>query len=123
MLQLLLIFLGGGLGSLARYWLSLTITRNLETNFHFGTLAVNILGSFLIGIFLVISERNSIGLMRPLLVTGFCGGFTTFSTFAYENYKLIQAGDYLSTTAYTGMSLFWGVAATALGVALTRMLP
>ena len=118
----LIIFLGGGLGSVCRYLMSKIITENLETTFPWGTLTVNILGSFLIGIFLgLIAKHELHGAWKYLLVTGFCGGFTTFSTFAHDNYSLLRGQKYLESFAYTGFSLFWGFAATFLGLWLVKM--
>jgi fluoride exporter len=116
MQQLLIIFLGGGFGSICRYIVSKLITQQFETTFPLGTLIVNILGSFLIGVILASIEKyqwNSI--WAYLLVTGFCGGFTTFSTFAYENYLQLKSSNYSAMFSYTFMSLLWGFSATWLG--------
>ena len=122
MQELLIIFFGGGLGSICRYLMSKVITENIETTFPWETLAVNIFGSFLIGVFLgLIAKYDLNSAWKYLLVTGFCGGFTTFSTFSLDNYRLIKEQEYLESFAYTGLSLFWGFAGTFLGLWLVRM--
>jgi len=100
--QLLLVFIGGGLGSTLRFivgrWLNST-----ENGIPYGTFATNILGSLLIGIILGMAAKND-GLSESqtlLLATGFCGGFTTFSTFAYENHVFLKSGDFTSFAFYT----------------------
>jgi fluoride exporter len=116
MQQLLMIFLGGGFGSICRYILSKLITEQFETAFPLGTLSVNIIGSFLIGAMLASIEKYQLhSLWAYLLVTGFCGGFTTFSTFAYENYLQFRTGNYSAMFSYMFMSLLWGFSATWLG--------
>jgi CrcB protein len=113
MQQLLIIFLGGGFGSICRYMISKLITQQFETTFPLGTLSVNIIGSFLIGAMLASIEKYQLdSLWAYLLVTGFCGGFTTFSTFAYENYLQFKTGNYSGMFSYIFMSLFWGFSAT-----------
>ena len=87
MKPLLLVFLGGGLGSSLRYGLGKYL-NSAATGFPYGTFAVNIIGSLLVGTILVIAAKNdSISQNTMLLIdTGFCGGFTTFSAFFYENH-------------------------------------
>jgi CrcB protein len=123
MKQLLLVFLGGGAGSMLRY----SIMRYMNTSHHsipFGTLTVNVLGSFVIGVLLgaLIKNDPTSGNMSLLLVAGFCGGFTTFSAFAYENYELLKNGEFLNFALYTGGSLILGVLAVLLGIWLSRSL-
>ena len=92
---LLLIFLGGGLGSIFRYLSQVLVNKWISIHFPLGTLAVNIVGSFLIGIALALLGNNQHHVMRFLFVIGFCGGFTTFSTFSYDSVVLLKEADYL----------------------------
>ena len=120
-LQFFMVFLGGGLGSCSRYFISKVISSEVETIFPLGTFTVNITGCFLIGIFIGIIERFQ---LHPnwtlLLVTGFCGGFTTFSSFSYENYLLLKNSEYLLGLVYTLMSLCWGFAAIFVAIFMIR---
>ncbi|NND62060.1 MAG: fluoride efflux transporter CrcB [Flavobacteriaceae bacterium] len=116
-----LVFLGGGLGSALRYgvgkWLN-----NSETAFPLGTFSVNILGSLIIGIILGYALKNESISQNTLLflATGFCGGFTTFSAFAYENFDLLKNGDLVNSGIYTLSSLIFGIGAVYLGVWLIK---
>ncbi|MDN3642163.1 fluoride efflux transporter CrcB [Lutimonas halocynthiae] len=122
MKQALLVFLGGGLGSVARYWLSLKL-NNFENAIPYGTLLANILGSLIIGFILGYSSRT--GLLSEnqslLLATGFCGGFTTFSTFAYENHLYIKGGDYFSFLPYMAVTFVLAIGAVFLGMYLSKL--
>lgn len=123
MRQLLFVFLGGGLGSMLRY----VISKNLNPYFqHFflGTFLVNIVGCLLIGIILGLSlKSNYLTENQTLLLgTGFCGGFTTFSTFAFEKHSLLSEGHLLNFSVYTISSIVVGVIAIAIGLWLSKML-
>lgn len=117
MKPLLLVFLGGGLGSTLRYGLSKYLNSTI-TGIPYGTFAANILGSLLIGIILGIAAKNdSISQNTMLLLaTGFCGGFTTFSTFAYENHVFLKSGDFGMFALYTIASFVIGFGAVFLGI-------
>lgn len=120
---LLLIGSGGFLGSISRYLVSRFFQININSTFPIGTFVVNITGCFLIGLIYGMSERSS--LFSPgwkmFLTAGFCGGFTTFSTFANENLALLRDGDFFHFLFYTGLSVFLGITATFVGVMITRL--
>jgi CrcB protein len=120
---LLIIGAGGFLGSVSRYLLSRYVQQAVLSPFPYGTFWVNIAGCFLIGLFYGLSERS--GLMsddlRLFLTVGFCGGFTTFSTFANENLTFLRDGAFLYFAAYTSLSVFFGLAAVYLGNLATKL--
>jgi CrcB protein len=109
---LLLVFLGGGVGSLCRYGTSTLISRWLGTGFPAGTLIVNLLGSFLIGCIAEYLNQHSTApvQLRLLLITGFLGGYTTFSAFSLESAALLQRGDYGTALAYILVSVLGTIA-------------
>lgn len=117
-----MVFLGGGLGSVARYWISLKL-NNFENAIPYGTLMANILGSLIIGFILGYSSRT--GLLNEnhslLIATGFCGGFTTFSTFAYENHLYIKSGDYFGLIPYIIVTFIVAVGAVFLGMYISKL--
>ncbi|WP_417860203.1 fluoride efflux transporter CrcB [Winogradskyella sediminis] len=121
MKQLIFVFLGGGFGSVLRFiigkWLN-----NSETGIPYGTFVANIIGSLLIGIILGLAAKNDTLSQSQtlLLATGFCGGFTTFSTFAYENHVFLKSGDFMSFAIYTVASFVVGFLAVFLGMWLVK---
>jgi len=122
MKEIILVFLGGGIGSALRYLISKSFTGWINNPFPYSTFLVNIIGCFLIGIFLTLPERFDWFTIeyRLFLATGICGGFTTFSTFSYENFALIKEGDYMYFVSYTILSFAIGLAATFLGMYLVK---
>ena len=115
--NLLLIAFGGAAGSVLRYLLS-----NINTSFPWGTFTVNILGSLLIGLLVGFASKGVLSPeMKLLLVTGFCGGFTTFSTFANESFGMMKAGDVLLTALYVGASVVIGILAVWGGMMLSNI--
>jgi fluoride exporter len=120
--NILLAGLGGGAGSIARYLCQKYIGSGSFTPFPVGTFLVNVSGCFLIGLFHGLAMKND--WMSPewrfLLTTGFCGGYTTFSAFAYENFQMLKAGDLLYPVLYIVASVLLGIAAVFGGIALAR---
>lgn len=100
MMNYLIISLGAAIGGAARYWLSNLVYKFFPATFPYGTLAVNILGSFIIGLIIfVFDERELISQQSRLFLTiGFCGGLTTFSTFSLETFSLIRDSEYFLAT-------------------------
>lgn len=121
MKQLLLVFVGGGLGSVMRFIIGKYL-NSTATGIPYGTFAANILGSLLIGIILGLALKNNTLSQNQILflATGFCGGFTTFSTFAYENHIFLKSGDFMSFAIYTIASFVVGFSAVFLGMYLVR---
>ena len=123
MRQLFFVFIGGGFGSVLRYIIGKYL-NNPESSFPLGTFTVNILGSLLIGIIIGLAAKNNTLTENQtlLLATGFCGGFTTFSTFAYENHVLFKSGDFTSFALYTFASFIIAFLAVFAGIYLSRIL-
>lgn len=121
MKNLLLVFVGGGFGSMLRYAIGKYLNAT-QHGFPYGTFAANVLGSLLIGVILgLAAKNNSISHSQTLLLaTGFCGGFTTFSTFAYENHVFLKSGDFTSFAIYTVASFAIGFLAVFLGIFLVK---
>ena len=121
---ILLVGFGGFAGSVARYFVS---RLNLSIDFYsipIGTLTVNIVGSFILGFLVGVAERSMLmpHELRLLLMVGFCGGFTTFSSFANENLMLMHNGQLLTLLLYTGISIFFGFIAVYLGFVTSSVL-
>jgi len=121
MKNLLLVFIGGGFGSVLRYLLG-KFLNTANSGIPYGTFAANILGSLLIGIILGLALKNNALTQHHtlLLATGFCGGFTTFSTFAYENHVFLKSGDFASFAIYTLASFVFGFTAVFIGLYLAK---
>jgi CrcB protein len=121
MKQVLLVFIGGGFGSALRFLISKNL--NSVSSIPLGTLLVNFFGSLLIGFILGLGMKQEA--ISPnttlLLATGFCGGFTTFSAFSFENQALLKAGDYINFGIYSAGSIFLGIAAVLIGIWLSKL--
>lgn len=120
--KILIIGLGGFLGSVMRYITVRWVDGKLNTLFPYGTLTVNIIGSFLLGVIYMTALRKA-GLSengRLFLGVGFCGGFTTFSAFALENFNLMQEKLMGATLLYISLSVVAGILALAAGVWVGR---
>ncbi|MFZ5560380.1 MAG: fluoride efflux transporter CrcB [Pseudomonadota bacterium] len=118
----LLVALGGALGSLARYGMAAGVNRWAQSAFPWGTLFVNIAGSFLIGLLMVLLMKTGAWREsgRLLLVTGVMGGFTTFSSFSWETWKLIEAGRLPLAAANVLISVAVCLLATSAGAWLAK---
>ncbi len=121
---LLLIGLFGGAGCISRYLISSGLNAWLGKAFPYGTLAVNIIGSFIIGIIFEVALRGSVisPTLRIALTTGFLGGLTTFSTFSFETVELLLNGKYFVGFLNIALSLLVCFLATYLGISLVRQL-
>jgi len=117
----ILVFIGGGFGSVLRFVIGKYL-NSTETGVPYGTFLANILRSLLIGIILGLAAKNSTLSQSQsiLLATGFCGGFTTFSTFAYENHVFLKSGDFTSFALYTIASFVIGFLAVFIGLYLVK---
>lgn len=124
MYKLLLVGVGGFFGSVLRYWLGGVVMERTDTTFPLGTLAVNLSGSFLIGIFFAVAlERFSIGeSTRIMLAIGFLGAYTTFSTLMLESYTMMEAGEFLLAGLDMFGSVVLGFMAFYLGLVLGRLI-
>ena len=122
-MKYLMIVLGGGAGSLSRYLVGAAIVTRYGTRFPIvGTMSINITGSFLIGLLMTLfTERFSANAnLRPLLVIGFLGGYTTFSSFEWETYSAIREGGLWAAICNVAGSVTFGYAAVWLGAMLAR---
>ena len=119
MLNYLLVSLGGAIGSAARFWISGLVAQRYGTTFPFGTLAVNITGSFVVGIVAGMSASEGRWLLAPsarvFLIIGVCGGYTTFSAFSLQTLALAQEGEWVRAAANSIASFTLCLAAVWLG--------
>lgn len=118
----LAVFIGGGIGSVMRYAVQLFIHERLTPyTFPWATLTVNIIGSFLIGLFYAVSARFNLSEeIRLLLTAGLCGGFTTFSTFSNDGLALLRQGEVAMFAVYTILSIILGITAAFAGAAMVK---
>ena len=120
---ILSIGIGSCLGGLCRYFFSQFVQNKFLSTFPFGTMAVNIIGCFLIGIVFGLSERGNVSMeWRLFLVTGFLGGFTTISSFSNETVGLLRDGQIWHAFTYIFSSVFIGLLATFTGISLIKFL-
>ena len=118
------LFIGTGsfIGGVSRYYISKLLQESIFFTLPIGTFTVNIVGSFLIGFFFGLSEKTVVDPeWRLLLTTGFCGSFTTFSTFANENLTYLRDGQFMHFISYTTLSMLFGLVAVYLGRIIVKL--
>ena len=121
--NILLVALGGAAGSVARYLLSKAVQDTAASAFPWGTMTVNVAGCLLIGLLYGLAAGDGVRLgadLKLMLTVGFCGGFTTFSTFANESLTLAKAGDAVLSAVYIGSSVALGMLAVMAGAQLAK---
>ena len=117
---LLQVALGGAIGASARYLTSVGAVRILGAGFPWGTLAVNVIGSFLMGLLVVILAQRDETRLAPFLLTGILGGFTTFSAFSLDAMALYERGETMLAAFYVGASVILSLSALALAMVVAR---
>ena len=120
--NLLIVAIGGGVGSALRYLLQETLHKQIDNFEPYGTFVVNILGCLLLGLLAGYAEQEKIinSSLNLLLISGFCGGFTTFSTFALQGNTLFISSKPVQAILYIGLSVVVGLLATYFGYKLTK---
>lgn len=112
--------LGGAIGASGRYFVNVTATRVIGHGYPAGTLIVNVLGSFLMGVLFVVLAKKGGNAWAPFLMTGVLGGFTTFSAFSLDTLALFERGQVASAAGYVALSVGLSLAALVLGVYAAR---
>ena len=124
MIASLSVIIGSALGGLARFWLSIWMVQLLGPRLPWGTLLINVLGSFVIGWFSALTASDGRLSVAPeirlFVIVGFCGGFTTFSSFSLQTLELLQREDYGWAAAYISGSIALCLASVAAGYVLGR---
>jgi CrcB protein len=120
--SLLIVGLGGGIGSCFRYLTSVVTHKYIQSAFPWATFLVNVIGCLLIGVLIGFFAKQQVEnpALKLLFVTGFCGGFTTFSAFALENLKLFQSGNSLLALLYIASSVLLGILAVWAGMMIMK---
>ena len=111
--------LGGAIGAAARYGVGVALFRS-GAGFPVGVLAVNVIGSFLMGVVVVYLAQKMLTHLNPFLMTGILGGFTTFSAFSLEAYTLFERGEVGQAATYVALSVILSLAALAAGIFIMR---
>ncbi len=119
---ILIVGTGGFIGSVMRYLVQVWVEKGLTSTFPLGTLIANIAGSFIIGMVFALAEKGNLmnAEWRIFLTVGICGGFTTFSAFAYNNFTMLREHSFGQFFINVGGNLFFGILAVYLGIILIR---
>ena len=119
---ILYIAIGGAIGSVLRFLTMVLVSKFWSNQFPLATFIANIIGCFLIGLFIGILTKNQLedSNLKWFLVTGFCGGFTTFSAFGMENYNLFQSNNSLLAFGYIALSIILGLFAVWFGLFVSK---
>ena len=122
--SLLLIGVGSCIGGISRYIVQEFVQKHYPSSIPLGTLSVNIIGCFIIGVVYALASKGNIlsPELRLFLAPGLCGGFTTFSSFAYENISLMQDGEFFYTSQYVLLSILFGFASVYLGILFIKLI-
>lgn len=122
-LKILILGLGGFLGSNFRYWISDWAYRHFQGSLPYGTLTVNVLGSFLLGIIMcyVTESKDLMPLIKLFLSTGMIGAFTTFSSLSFETLEMLKKSDYRLAILNTAINITLGIAAVWMGYELAKV--
>lgn len=117
---MLQVALGGAIGAALRFLTGVGVMRLTGPGFPYAILTVNIVGSFLMGLFVVYAAHRSATHLSPFVMTGILGGFTTFSAFSLEAYTLFERGEVAQAAIYVGASVIFSIGALAAGILLAR---
>lgn len=120
----LLVFLGGGIGAALRFWMQGVVHERMGAGFPYGTMAVNVLGCFVIGLLMIALDERFLAAasLRLFLTIGILGGFTTFSSFSYETLALLRDGEFLPALANVGFTVMLCLIATWGGMRLGKLI-
>lgn len=123
MLKLVLVAVGGSIGAVTRYLVSVWAADRFGANFPYGTLIVNVVGCFIIGAFMTVATERLVlnPYWRLLITVGFVGGLTTFSSFSYETFSLLEDANLMMAFYNVALNLVLGFFATWLGIGLVRL--
>lgn len=121
---ILIVGSGGFIGSVLRYLVQIFVEKGMSSTFPWGTFVANMAGSFIIGIVFALAQKGNLlnAEWRMFLAVGFCGGFTTFSSFAYNNLTMLKEQAYGQFLLNVGGSLFFGLLAVYLGMVLVKLI-